>query len=160
MIIRFTILSFFIALSVFISGYTFIDNTNTRSLNTGWYYITSTPNDFPRKMEKSEVYYYIEPNPIVTAKNITKLKIYKSYYGNLGLEMQLDSLGTIIWKEATEKAVGNQLAFILDNKLMFAPKIINSITNGMTVLNMANTSRKRLKEIKKIIKKEKRGTRK
>jgi preprotein translocase subunit SecD len=123
------------------------------TLRTGWYYIDDKAG-FKRQLDNDTTWYLINPTPIVTAKNVIKMEIYESSFGNLGLSMQLDSEGTDFWSEATDKATTKRLAFILNDKLLYAPVVNSQINNGMTALNAGNYSRQELMKIKKEIEKE------
>ncbi len=121
------------------------------TLQTGWYYIIDTDNEFKRQLDKDTMFYFIDPTPIITAKNIKAFEIYESNYGDIGLSMQLDGNGTIAWSAATNKATGIQLAFIVDNKLMQTAKVNSQNTGGITALNRNVYTRQELKEIQKLI---------
>jgi preprotein translocase subunit SecD len=123
------------------------------TLKTGWYYVDDKAG-LKRKLDKDTVWYFINPTPIVTAKNIDKMEIYESRYGDVGLSMQLDNKGTDLWSEATDQATDGRLAFILNDKLLYAPLIYSQISNGMTAINTGNHTRQELKKIKKEIEKE------
>ena len=127
-------------------------------LYTGWYYIVDNDNGFKRQLEKSTDTFYIDPKPIVVAKNFTTFEIYESNAGGqkyIGLTMLLDETGTENWSVATEKAIGKQLAFILDNKLLHVAKVNSQITAGVTALNRGDYSTVELEKIKTIIESEK-----
>jgi preprotein translocase subunit SecD len=123
------------------------------TLKTGWYYIDNKAG-LKRQLDKDTTWYLINPIPIVTAKNVIEMEIYESNFGDLGLSMQLDSDGTDLWSEATEKATTGRLAFVLNDKLLHAPIVNSQITNGMTALNTGNYSRQ---ELEKIVKEIERG---
>jgi preprotein translocase subunit SecD len=127
-------------------------------LYTGWYYIVDTDNGFKRQLDKSTDTFFIDPKPIVVAKNFTTFEIYESDAGGqkyIGLSMRLDEDGTEKWSDATEKAIGKQLAFILDNRLLQVAKVNAQITAGVTALNRGDYSRAELENIKTIIESEK-----
>lgn len=127
-------------------------------LYTGWYYVVDTPNNFKRQLDKSDEIYYLDPKPIVTAKNVTTFKIYESSYQNkkeFSLVMRLDKEGTENWSYATQKAIMNKLAFILDNRLLQVVTVNSQITGGVTALNRGNYSRQELENFKTIIESEK-----
>ena len=128
-----------------------IDST----LVTGWYYILNEKNGFKRQLDKDTSYYYIDPNPIVTAKNISDFEIYTTKTGEVGLKMTLDEKGTLAWAEATEKYITRHLAFIVDNRLLHVPFVNSQIKFGLTALNRDIYSRKELEAIAKIIEEEK-----
>ena len=129
-------------------------------LYTGWYYLVDTPNNFKRRLDKSDEIYYLAPRPITTAKNITTLEIYESNYNDknyYGLTMHLDKDGAESWSYATKKAqvMRLRLGFILDNRLLQVAKVNSQITNGVTALNRGDYSRKELENFKMIIESEK-----
>jgi preprotein translocase subunit SecD len=121
------------------------------TLQTGFYYIVEADDGFKRQLDKDSLSYFIDPTPIVTSKNIVKFEIYTSNYGGIGLSMKLDDNGTIAWSEATEKATGKELAFIVDNKLIQVARVISQITGGMTALNRGIYTKRELEEIQKLI---------
>ena len=126
-------------------------------LYTGWYYIIDTNNGYKRILDKSTETYYLDRNPIVTAKNFTKLEIYetkgeKKYFG---LSIRFDEEGTERWSLATEKSIGKKLAFILDNRLLYVPEVNSQITGGMSAINRGDYSKDELENFKNIIESEK-----
>jgi preprotein translocase subunit SecD len=129
-------------------------NPDSTVLNTGWYYIVYDESGFKRQLEKSTDTFYLDPKPIVIANNFTKFEIYESKAGGqsyVGLTMILDELGTENWSVATEKAIGKQLAFILDNRLLHVASVNSQITGGVTALNRSDYSKRELENIKRII---------
>jgi len=123
-------------------------------LQTGWYYIIDN-NNFKRQLDKSSDFYFIDPEPIVTVKNFTKLEIYTSNFGDIELSIQLDKIGVKNWSNATERATGNYLAFILDNRLLHIAYVNSQIMSGITVLNRSDYSKEELEKIKASIESEK-----
>ena len=132
---------------------TFINIDST--LVTGWYYVLDKKNGFKRQLDKDTSYFYLDPNPIITVKNISDFEIYTTKTGEVGLKMTLDEKGTLPWAEATEKYKTRHLAFIVDNRLLHVPFVNSKITFGITALNRDIYSRKDLEAIAKIIKEEK-----
>ena len=126
-------------------------------LYTGWYYVVDTPNNYKRQLDKSDEIYYLDPKPIITAKNVTTFEIYESSYNNkkeFGLTMRLDKEGTENWSYATQKAIMNKLAFILDNRLLQVATVNSQITGGVTALNRRGYSIQELESFKTIIESE------
>jgi len=127
-------------------------------LYTGWYYVVDTVNCFMRHLYKSPAdTFFINPKPIVLAENFTTLQIYESNAGGqkyIGLTMQLDKAGAKNWSIATQKSIGKQLAFILDNQLLQVVKVNSQITSGITALNSGVYSRTELENFKKWIESE------
>jgi preprotein translocase subunit SecD len=122
------------------------------NLVTGWYYISDSENEYKRNFIGTIEYHFIVPVPILTAKDFKKVKIYKNDYSHdLGVGIEFTEAGTEAWSAATEKSIGKKLAFILKNKLIFAPIINEEITGGFSSITGRNTSKKDLKKLKKEI---------
>ncbi len=124
-------------------------------LQTGWYYIIDTTNGYKRQLGNSQTYYFIDPNPIVIAKNFRTLTIYNNKEGIPEMMMTLDEKGTEAWARATEKYIGKRLAFILDNKLLEADYVNSQITGGITALIGGDYTKDELGKIKTVIESEK-----
>lgn len=129
-------------------------NTDS-TLITGWYYILDNQNGIKRQLDRDSLYYFLDPTPIVTVKNISDFEIYTARAGDVGLKMTLDEKGTTAWREATEKSIGKRLAFVVDNKLLHVPLVNSKISFGLTALNRGIYSREDLVAIAKIIEREK-----
>lgn len=130
------------------------DNTG---LNTGWYYIVNNDEGVKMQLDKSTDTFFIDPKPIVVAKNFTSFDIYENNADGQKytvLTMRLDEAGTESWSVATGNAVGKQLAFILDNKLLYVALVNAQITSGITALNRGDYSRAELENIKTIMESE------
>jgi hypothetical protein len=97
-------------------------NKYDSTLPSGWYYITETNNGWRRKLYNSSGYFFINPAPIVTAKNFKEVTLFheKSCYA---LFIQLDSIGSKAWALTLLKAKGKKLAFVLDDSLLQTPVI-------------------------------------
>jgi preprotein translocase subunit SecD len=122
--------------------------------------VVDTLTAYKRQLDKSGETYFLDPKPIVTAKNVSSFEIYESSYNDkkyLGLTMLLDKEGTENWSFATRKAVitGMRLAFILDNRLLQVAKVNSQITGGVTALNRGDYSRQELENFKTLIESEK-----
>ena len=131
----------------------FQNNLNSKSLCTGWYYVIGTKNDFSYQLNKSYEVYHLDPNPIAIKVNIKSTEIYEaSYPGQLpehfGLKIQLDDFGASKWADATQKAIGKKLAFILDNQLIYTGLVNAQITGGITAINRPEYNKKELEAIK------------
>jgi preprotein translocase subunit SecD len=120
------------------------------TLLTGWYYLQDS-GGLKRQLDRDTTWYFIDPIPIVTAKNFERFEIYESRFGDIGLSMQLDDEGAIVWSEATEKATDKQLGFILDDKLLHVPTVNSQVVTGMTALNRGIYSKQELERFQKRI---------
>ncbi|HTA84512.1 MAG TPA: hypothetical protein VK783_16330 [Bacteroidia bacterium] len=125
---------------------------NVITLQTGWYYIADSGKAYELKLDKANEIYSIDPTPIVAVKDFTTIQIDKS---NLSdeylLTIHFNDTATKAWNIATRKSIGNRLAFILDNKLLFTPKVNNQINSGVSALNRGDISKEDLEKIKVII---------
>jgi preprotein translocase subunit SecD len=120
--------------------------------------VVDTPNKYKRQLDKSDETFYLDPKPIVTVKNFTTFEIYESNSKDnkyLGLAMRLDKEGTESWSNATYRAIGNKLAFVLDNRLLQVAMVNSQITGGVTALNRGGYTRQELENFKTIIESEK-----
>ena len=137
-----------------ISSITDEKNLDT-TLQTGWYYVIDFDNGYKRQIKNSQVYYFIDPSPIVLSKNFKTLKIYNNQQGIPEMLMTLDEKGTEAWSVATEKFIGKRLAFILDDKLLEADYVNSQITGGITALISGDYTKDELEKIKTVIESEK-----
>ena len=127
-------------------------------LYTGWYYVVDTPNGYKRQLDKSDIVYYLDPKPIITAKNVKASEIHENWLNNkqyFWLTMRLDKQGAENWSYATLKSITKKLAFILDNRLLQVVTVNSQMTDGITVLNRGDYSRKETEDFKAIIESEK-----
>jgi len=125
---------------------------NDSTLQTGWYYIITDPNTgYKRQLDRDTTYYFLNPTPIVAVGSIATMKIYENNFGDIGLAMQFDDEATDVWSEVTDKATGQHLALVINDKLVHVPRVNSQIINGMAALNRGNYSRKELEEFKKQI---------
>jgi preprotein translocase subunit SecD len=131
-----------------------IQENDSAFLTTGWYYVTSPGKGLKRPLDRSRDTFYIDPNPIVTAKNVTSFEIFESQRGAqkyVGLAMRLDDPGTESWSAATSKSIGKKVAFVVNNRLLQVSKVYVRITAGLTALNRGNYSRDELEDFKRVI---------
>ena len=130
-------------------------------LRTGWYYVVTDSSDgYERQLDRSDETYYIDPKPIITAKNFTRFEIFESGLKDkkyIGLSMWLDKKGTESWAYATEKSSMThiKLAFIVDDRLLYVAQAESEITGGVTALNRGIYTREELENFKKMIQREK-----
>jgi membrane protease YdiL (CAAX protease family) len=128
-------------------------NIENTTLMTGWYYTSDTDSAFVRQLEKTDVYYKINPFPIVTAEDMTTLTIQENDDGNTYyLLMRFGKRGTESWREATKNAIGKNLMFIVNDKLLSAPYVNMEIPNGVSVLHRNDYSKEEFEKIEQAIK--------
>lgn len=130
-------------------------NIQDSVLATGWYFIESDSTGFKRQLEKTEEVYFLNPRPIATSSNFKKVALGKNRYDDWYLGISLDKAGTQAWAEATLKAAEaeGQLGFVLNNRLLQAPRVNCQITKGMTAINSANYTKEEYEEFKRLIEK-------
>jgi len=127
-------------------------NLKDSTLMTGWYYVADS--GFVRQWAKTDDVYYINPRPIITAEDIIKLEIKENRWHEL-IFMQFGKRGTATWQEATKEAIGNNLAFIVNDTLLATPMVHNQITNGISIFSRIDYSKSEMEEIIKAIEKNK-----
>lgn len=87
------------------------------TLYTGFYFIKDTATSFKRQLIKTNDIYYIDPTPIVTAKNFDKVVMFheKDCYA---LFIWLDKKGSQLLDIAKQNCKGKKFAIIVDNQLL------------------------------------------
>ncbi|MFV0539078.1 MAG: SecDF P1 head subdomain-containing protein [Dysgonomonas sp.] len=133
------------------------ENIKDSTLVTGWYYI-ATDGGFIRQLEKTdETYaladetYALDPCPVVTAEDIVELNISENRWKQLMLVMRFGKRGTQAWSIATKKAIGKELAFVLNDRLLYVPQVHNQITSGVSAFSRLDYTKSELEEIKQAI---------
>jgi hypothetical protein len=117
-------------------------------LVTGWYYVVEPGQGAKRILDGDTSVYWLNPEPIVTAKNIATFELYKSNFDkSWGLTMKFNETAVDLWRQATGRSVGSRLALIVRNKLLYAPEVMAEIPSGMTALNRGTYSKGELKAI-------------
>lgn len=125
---------------------------DTLKLATGWYYVNDPGQGVQRILDGDTTVYWLNPAPIVTAKDIATFELYKSSFGNSWvLSMKLNASGAERWLVATGNSIGGHLAFVVNSKLVSTPKVNAEITGGLTALNRGTYSKGDLKAIMKAI---------
>jgi hypothetical protein len=120
-------------------------------LKTGWYQISAKPNAYPRKLEGTGDFYFLEGGPSILLSEITELNIYKNSYGIYCLKMKLDSAGQLSWNKLLQVEKDNKLAFVVKNRLLYCPYVNGQIVEGLIEINRGDFNIKKLKKIKKTI---------
>ncbi|MUU79881.1 hypothetical protein [Winogradskyella endarachnes] len=130
-----------------------LNTTNPEYLKTGWYFVNDGGSGIIKKLDNSNKKISVNPKPIVTVENIEKLSIYETESGEFGMYIVLDELGLEKMNSASKKALnGNSyLGLIIDNKLIYMPKVVGEIEDKYTALNRGNISERRLKKLKEKI---------
>jgi preprotein translocase subunit SecD len=126
-------------------------------LETGWYEISYDGSGILMNLDRSDEAYHIIPNPVFTNKDFTELYIYETDFGttenpNYGLAIILKDELTGKWSDLTEKSIGKQLAFIIDNQLIATPMVNSRINYSTTAINRMEYSKSDLEDFMNQIK--------
>lgn len=120
-------------------------------LETGWYYVTENGKGVERILESTGEVFYIDPKPIVTTKDFFIIKLEENNSGNPYLSIKFNGRGTTAWRIATGKAVGKNLAFILDDELLVTPYVNSQIDFGVSAIGYVSYDENDLLMIKQKI---------
>jgi preprotein translocase subunit SecD len=140
----------FTIFSVSILGYNDAHSLNQgpqSNLKTGWYYIEDSKNDYLRPLDKSDEQYYVNPDPIITARHFNKVEVQDLKYNGVAkqyLLIRFDSIGKSLWGFATLRSINKKLALIIDDKLVYVGLVNEPITSGVSALNRGIYSRAEL----------------
>lgn len=125
---------------------------NLVTLKTGWYYIVEDRSGTSRQLNSTDEFYLIDTVPIVTVKEVEKIEL-SVYQHQNQLLITFKESAAEKWRIATEKSIGKPLAFILDDKLIMAPRVMEAIPNGKSSI-AGHYSKDELLAIKKRIEKQ------
>lgn len=123
-------------------------NLADSTLMTGWYYVSEVDNGFVRQLDKTDEFYVINPFPILTAEDIIALAVEKNNGDESYLSMKFGKAGTELWRVATGKSVGGNLAFIVNDKLISTPYVNFEITAGISAFGRMDYSKEEYEAIK------------
>lgn len=133
--------------------YIYQKNIQDSVLATGWYFIETDSMGFERQLEKRDEVYFLNPRPIAVVSNFKQVTLGKNRYDEWYLVISLDKAGTQEWAEATLKATGGELGFVLNNRLLQVSYVNCQITQGMTAINSSNYTKEEYEEFKRLIEK-------
>lgn len=94
------------------------DNKKALLRENGWYQATYNGKDS------------LSLKPIVTAKDFINLKLESDSLGIYVITGQINKQKLHEWIEGTEKAIGEQIAFIFNDTIISCPKINQRLDNG------------------------------
>ena len=131
------------------------DDQTTEYLKTGWYFVNDGENGIQKKLDNSSKKIIVNPIPIVTVENFKKLSMYETKDGEFGLNILIDENGAEKLNVASKKALNSNpyLGLIIDNKLIYMPKVVDTI-DEYTALNRGNISERKLIKYKEKIEQE------
>ncbi len=116
----------------------------TAQFKTGVYYVTDSVSG--NKMCADSIHcYYLNAAPIVTIRNYIKIKsVREPNIGSYSISIGLDKEGTIAFDSATKKSISKKLAFVVDNKLISAPVVIDEIKGGKFKISSPHSSKEEI----------------
>ncbi len=138
-------------------------DTNESTLKTGWYYVSEQKTNFKRLLDGSSESYFINPDLIVSVDQFNKIELVENEYDGkkqYSLIIKFDKKGTDNWSIATQKAIGKQLALIIDDKLVYVPKVNAQITSGVSSLSRSEYTKEDIGKFVKQIEEENKSIKK
>lgn len=134
-----------------------IPNTSTwvtdGELATGLYFVVDSGYGYPRKNEWEVL--YIDPSPIVTAGNLTRIRTDNSPDDRLDVVFEMDSIGSARWQVATRRCAGDRVAIVVQNEVVSAPTVTEEIPLGRASFDPGPNSSISAVQFAEILKREK-----
>jgi hypothetical protein len=128
-------------------------------LKTGWYFITDSIHGVPREIYRGTVkkIYYVDTTLQLAPKDIELFCLSPDYHNKAAIDliMYFDEEGTKKWEIVTEKSINENLAFIVNNLLLIAPKVNSAIIGGVSVLWGDNYTAEEMLALKLLLQKQK-----
>jgi len=128
-----------------------IDSGN-KPLKTGWYQVVEASKGIPRKLQDSAIY-HLDPEAIISAAHFKTIKVESLPHADTLWQVvtQLDEEGRVKFATATERLIGEDLAFVLDDSIWTEPiRIQAKIPSGILVISkkggFSQEDAKRLKD--------------
>lgn len=90
----------------------------SRQYENGWYHIISEQKDS------------IDPEPIVTVKDFSALRLDTDAFGRYAITGKVSQHKQNKWADETEKAIGQQIAFIFNDSVITNPQVNGRIERG------------------------------
>lgn len=94
----------------------------------------------------------INPEPVCTSQQFTKVKVMKDWEGNFVITIQLDAAGTVEFERVTSQWIGKQLAIVIDGEIQMAPVVQGIISNGFLQISNRYYDKKTCKRLARMIK--------
>lgn len=97
----------------------------------------------PQAPHRENGWYHYENNslslePIVTVKEFTGLKLDSDSKGTYVIIGQISKHKTEKWANETEKAIGKQIAFVLNDSIITDPQVNDRINSGTFIISSVN----------------------
>ena len=118
-----------------------MDNREKLHYENGWYHVIQGQEDS------------IAREPIVTVKDIVRLRLDSDYFGKYAIVGQISKHKLKRWGDETEKAIGQKIAFVFNDTVITAPQVNCRIESG--TFQITSLSDSSLPAIFKAIRKEK-----
>lgn len=133
----------------------FDKNKTDTTLATGFYFISTTPTEHQRLLEKSDTSVFIRPNPILTFRNFVNVSIEQRHREKeviYLLTIYLDAAGEKKLFHTTLSHIGDRIAFIVNDKLIANPIIVSAVADNKIPINRNVYSLQELKSLEDSIK--------
>ncbi|WP_299229594.1 hypothetical protein [uncultured Bacteroides sp.] len=116
-----TIKLFFLIITTIVASCT--HHTQTIHRENGWYHYENDS---------------LSLEPIVTVKEFNSLKLDSDINGTYVILGQISKHKTEKWSDETEKSVGKQIAFVLNDSIITAPQVNDRIESGTFLISSVN----------------------
>ncbi len=83
---------------------------------------------------------HIDPSPIVTLGNFTRIYSDKAMHGGREVRLVMDAVGSARWQVATRRSINKQLAIVVRDSVISAPVVIGEIPNGVASISLGKVS--------------------
>lgn len=97
----------------------------------------------PQILHRENGWYHYENDslslePIVTVKEFTSLRLDSDMNGTYVILGQISKHKTEKWADETEKSIGKQIAFVLNDSIITAPQVNDRIGSGTFLISSVN----------------------
>jgi len=83
---------------------------------------------------------YVDPSPIVTLGNFTRIFSDDAMDGGREVRMEMDAVGAARWLVATRLSINKQLAIVAGDSVISAPVVLDEIPSGRAAINLGKVS--------------------
>ena len=111
----------------------------------GAYYFTSSPT------------LYLDPSPIVTLGNFTRIHTDDALQGGREVRLEMDEVGTARWLVATRLSISKQVAIVVRDSVVSAPIVQDEIPSGRAAINLGNVPESEVEAFAQRLNAEKKG---
>lgn len=100
---------------------------------------------------------YIDPSPIVTLGNFTRIHTDDALQGGREVRLEMDAVGTARWLVATRRSISKQVAIVVRDSVVSAPIVQDEIPSGRAAINMGNVPESEVEAFAQQLNAEKKG---